>query len=274
KTLATGIKISQFLLKFGIDIRRKLFKEILEQLGGNLRFVISGAAAIDPEAIKGFNNLGISAVQGFGMTEASPVISAENDKEHALGSCGHAMLGVDLRIDNPDENGVGELIARGPNIMAGYYENEEETAKTLVDGWLHTGDLAYADDKGYVYICGRKKNVIVLKNGKNVYPEEIEVMISNLDYVEECMVFGQPRKADDPIDLAVCLKVVYNPNIMKDTYGATTPEEVEKVVREDVDKINDTMPTYKQITKIIVTDEEMIKTTTGKVKRYEETKKL
>ena len=274
KTLATGIKISQFLLKFGIDIRRKLFKEILDQLGGNLRLVISGAAAIDPEAIKGFNNLGISAVQGFGMTEASPVISAENDKEHALGSCGHAMLGVDLRIDNPDENGVGELIAKGPNIMAGYYENEEETAKTLVDGWLHTGDLAYADDKGYVYICGRKKNVIVLKNGKNVYPEEIEVMISNLDYVEECMVFGQPRKADDPIDLAVCLKVVYNPNVMKETYGATTLEEVEKVVREDVDKINDTMPTYKQITKIIVTDEEMIKTTTGKVKRFEETKKL
>jgi long-chain acyl-CoA synthetase len=274
KTLATGIKISQFLLKFGIDIRRKLFKEILDQLGGNLRLVISGAAAIDPEAIKGFNNLGISAVQGFGMTEASPVISAENEKEHALGSCGHAMLGVDLRIDNPDENGVGELIAKGPNIMAGYYENEEETAKTLVDGWLHTGDLAYADDKGYVYICGRKKNVIVLKNGKNVYPEEIEVMISNLDYVEECMVFGQPRKADDPIDLAVCLKVVYNPNVMKETYGATTLEEVEKVVREDVDKINDTMPTYKQITKIIVTDEEMIKTTTGKVKRFEETKKL
>ena len=274
KTLATGIKISQFLLKFGIDIRRKLFKDILDQLGGNLRFVISGAAAIDPEAIKGFNNLGISAVQGFGMTEASPVICAENDKEHALGSCGHAMLGVEVRIDNPDENGVGEIIARGPNIMAGYYENEEETAKTLVDGWLHTGDLAYADKNGYLYICGRKKNVIVLKNGKNVYPEEIEVLISNLDYVEECMVFGQPRKADDPIDLAVCLKVVYKADVMKDAYGATTLEEVEKVVRADVDKINDTMPTYKQITKIVVTDEPMIKTTTGKVKRYEETKNL
>lgn len=274
KTLATGIKISQFLLKFGIDIRRKLFKEILDQLGGNLRFVISGAAAIDPEAIKGFNALGISAVQGFGMTEASPVISAENDKERALGSCGHAMLGVDVRIDNPDENGVGELIAKGPNIMAGYYENEEETAKTLVDGWLHTGDLAYADKNGYIYICGRKKNVIVLKNGKNVYPEEIEVLISNLEYVEECMVFGKPRRADDPVDLAVCLKVVYKADVMKEAYGATTLEEVEKVVRADVDKINDTMPTYKQITKIVVTDEPMIKTTTGKVKRFEETKKL
>ncbi|MBR5516917.1 MAG: AMP-binding protein [Firmicutes bacterium] len=274
KTLATGIKISQFLLKFGIDIRRKLFKDILDQLGGNLRFVISGAAAIDPEAIKGFNNIGISAVQGFGMTEASPVITAENDKERSLGSCGHAMLGVEVRIDNPDENGVGEVIARGPNIMAGYYENEEETSKTLVDGWLHTGDLAYADKNGYLFICGRKKNVIVLKNGKNVYPEEIEVMISNLEYVEECMVFGQPRRADDPVDLAVCLKVVYKADVMKDTYGATTLEEIEKVVRADVDKINDTMPLFKQITKIIVTDEPMIKTTTGKVKRYEETKNL
>ncbi len=274
KTVAFGIKLSKFLLKFGIDIRRKLFKEILDQLGGNLRFVISGAAAIDPEAIQGFNDLGILAVQGFGMTEASPVISAENIFEHKLGSCGHAMVGVDLRIDNPDENGVGELIAKGPNIMAGYYENDEETAKTLVDGWLHTGDLAYADKDGYVFICGRKKNVIVLKNGKNVYPEEIEVLISNLEYVEECMVFGQPRKADDPIDLAVCLKLVYKPDVMKDSYGATTLEEVEKIVRADIDKINDTMPTYKQITKIIVTDEPMIKTTTGKVKRFEETKKL
>lgn len=274
KTLATGLKISKFLLKFGIDIRRKLFKDILEPLGGELRLVISGAAAIDPEALQGFNDLGILAVQGFGMTEASPVLCAENIFEHKLGSCGHAMAGVDLRIDNPDENGVGELIAKGPNIMAGYYENDEETGNTLVDGWLHTGDLAYADKDGYVFICGRKKNVIVLKNGKNVYPEEIEVLISNLEYVEECMVFGQPRKADDPIDLAVCLKVVYKPDVMKDTYGAETLEEVEKVVRMDVDKINETMPTYKQITKIVVTDEPMIKTTTGKVKRFEETKNL
>ena len=274
KTLATGIKISKFLLKFGIDIRRKLFKDILEPLGGNLRLVISGAAAIDPVAIQGFNDLGILAVQGYGMTEASPVILAENVKEHALGSCGHAMLGVEVRIDNPDENGVGEIIARGPNIMAGYYENEEETSKTLVDGWLHTGDLAYTDKNGYVFICGRKKNVIVLKNGKNVYPEEIEVLISNLEYVEECMVFGQPRRADDPVDLAVCLKVVYKPDVMKETYGVTDIEEIEKIVRADVDKINDTMPVYKQITKIIVTDEPMVKTTTGKVKRYEETKKL
>ena len=275
KTVAFGIKLSQFLLKFGIDIRRKVFKSIIDQLGGNLRFVISGASAIDPEAIEGFNNFGIRAVQGYGMTEASPVLTAENQFERRTGSIGHAMPGVDLRIDNPDEDGIGELIARGPNVMAGYYENEEETAKTLADGWLHTGDLAYADKDGYVFICGRKKNVVVLKNGKNVYPEENEILISNLPYVVENFVFGEPKRKDgDPDDLALCAKIVYDPAYMKEHHGAETQEAVEKIVRADIDKINTTLPPYKQMMRIIVTDQPMIKTTTGKVKRYEETKNM
>ncbi len=274
KKVAFGMKLSKLLLKFGIDVRRKLFKSVIDQLGGNLRFVISGAAAIDPEALEGFNAFGIRAVQGYGMTEASPVLAAENAYERKAGSIGHAMYGIDLRIDNPDESGVGELIARGPNIMAGYYENEEETAKTLVDGWLHTGDLAYVDEEGYVFICGRKKNVIVLKNGKNVYPEEMEVLISNLDYVDENFIFGKPRREDDPVDLMVCAKIVYNPEIMKETYNAVTAEDVEKVIWADIDKINETMPSYKHISKLVITDEPMIKTTTGKVKRFEETKTL
>lgn len=273
KKVVFGIKISQFLLKFGIDIRRRLFKDVLEQLGGNLRFIITGAAAIDPVALAGFNAFGITTVQGFGMTEASPVICAENKNEMSNGSIGRALPGIEVRIDQPNEEGIGELIARGPNVMAGYFENAEDTEKTLVDGWLHTGDLAYEKD-GYAFICGRKKNVIVLKNGKNVYPEEIEVLIANLPYVEECMVFGQPRKADDPLDLAICLKLVYKADVINDNYGKLDVDEIEKLVRADIEKINDTMPTYKHITKLIVTDEPMIKTTTGKVKRFEEAKKI
>ncbi|MBR5516916.1 MAG: AMP-binding protein [Firmicutes bacterium] len=273
KTVKFGIKLSQLLLKVGIDIRRKVFKEVLDQLGGNIRFIISGAAAIDPEALAGFNAFGITTVQGFGMTEAAPVICAENKNEMSNGSIGKALPGVEVRIDNPNEDGIGELIARGPNVMAGYYENQEETDKTIIDGWLHTGDLAYAKN-GYAFICGRKKNVIVLKNGKNVYPEEIEVLISNLEYVEECMVYGYARKEDDPLDLAIGTKIVYKADVMKDNYEATAVEEIEAIIKADVDKINNTMPVYKQINRVIITDEPMVKTTTGKVKRFEETKNL
>ncbi len=273
KTVEFGIKLSSFLLKFGIDIRRKIFKEVLEQLGGNIRFIISGAAAIDPEALAGFNAFGITTVQGFGMTEAAPVICAENKNEMSNGSIGKSLPGVEVRIDNPNEDGIGELIARGPNIMAGYFENQEDTEKTIVDGWLRTGDLAYEKD-GYAFICGRKKNVIVLKNGKNVYPEEIEVLISNLEYVEECMVYGYARKAEDPLDLSIGAKIVYKSDVMKDNYSVKDSKEAENLIRLDIDKINETMPTYKQINKLVVTDQPMIKTTTGKVKRFEEVKNL
>lgn len=271
-TVKFGIKLSKFLLKFGIDIRRKVFKQILDQLGGELRFVISGAAAIDPEALEGFNNFGIKAVQGYGMTEAAPVITAENHFEQEYGSIGRPLPGVEVEIFEPNEEGIGELIARGPNVMHGYFENEEATAETLVDGWLHTGDLAYISEGGYVYICGRKKNVIVLKNGKNVYPEEIEILISNLPYVEEVMVFGQP-KADDERDLILCTKIVYKPDFMKEA-GLTDEAEIKAYIQKDIDEINNSLPVYKQIYRLWTTNQPMIKTTTGKVKRYEETKNL
>lgn len=273
KKVLLGMKLTRVLKKLGIDIRRKVFAEVLEKLGGNIRLVISGAAAIDPEALAGFKAFGIEAIQGYGMTEASLVICAENLFEYKLGSIGRSLPGVDVAIFEPNEEGVGELIARGPNVMAGYSENEEETAKTLVDGWLHTGDLAYVDKDGFVFICGRKKNVIVLKNGKNVYPEELEVLINNLPYVDECMVFGQPRNHDgDHKDLAICAKVVYNAAWMKENDVAK--EQIEAFIKADIEKINETLPTYKQMLRVVVTDREMIKTTTGKVKRYEEVKGL
>lgn len=287
KKVAFGMKLTKLLMKFGIDVRRKIFGEILEKLGGNIRLVISGASAIDPEALAGFKAFGIEAIQGYGMTESSPVICAENIYENRIGSIGRPLPGIDVKIFEPNEEGIGELIARGPNVMAGYFENEEETAKTLVDGWLHTGDLAYVDKDGYIFICGRKKNVIVLKNGKNVYPEELEVLISNLPYVEECMVFGQPRNHDgDHKDLAICAKIVYKADWMKENLGQEAGVSgpggetgldvatIEAYVKADIDKINETLPTYKQMLRVVVTDQEMIKTTTGKVKRYEEAKKM
>lgn len=276
KKVNFGLKVSRSLLKVGIDVRRKLFKEILDQLGGNIRFVISGASAIDPEALRGFSDFGILAVQGYGMTESAPVISAENPENRRLGSIGKAIPGVDVEIFEPNDEGIGELIARGPNVMAGYYENPEATADVLKDGWLYTGDLASIDEDGFIFIRGRKKNVIVLKNGKNVYPEEIEVLISNLPYVEECMVFGQERHKDgDHKDLAICAKIVYNAEYMKESYGIDgSTADVERIIRKDIDAINDELPNYKHILRLIVTDEPMIKTTTGKVKRFEEAKNL
>lgn len=271
KKLAFGMKVADIAEKFGINLRRRLFAEVLEKLGGEIRLVVSGASAIDPVALKGFKSFGIVATQGYGMTESSPVICVENEFEQKNGSIGRPLPNLEVRIDNPDEKGVGELIARGPSIMSGYYENDEETARTLVDGWLHTGDLAYTDKDGFVFLCGRKKNVIVLKNGKNVYPEELEVLVSNLPYVEECMVYGEPRGNDgDETNLAVCVKIVYNPEYMAEHYEAESKDRIDKVIKADIETINDTLPVYKQMLRVVTTDQEMVKTTTGKIKRYAE----
>ena len=266
KKVKFAMKISNFLLKFGIDIRRKIFKDVLNNLGGNLRFVVSGAAAIDKNVAKDFNAFGILTVQGYGLTETSPVLCAEYAKSIRYGSVGFPVCNVEVKIDNPNEKGIGEVIAKGPNVMAGYYENEEATNETLIDGWFHSGDLGYIDKDGYVFITGRKKNVIVLKNGKNVYPEELEVLINNLTYVEESMVFGMPK--DD--DLVLSAKIVYNKDYIKDTYPNITKEELEKIIWEDIKAINKTLTNYKHIKNIIITDEPMIKTTTAKIKRFQE----
>ena len=269
KKVKFGIKLTQFLLKFGIDIRRKVFKEIIDQLGG-LRCVVSGASPLDPEVADGLKAFGIPAVQGYGLTECSPVLAGENIKTLRKGSTGFEMPNVEIEIFEPNEEGIGELIAKGPNIMLGYYEDEEETNKVIVDGWFHTGDLAYRDKDGFIFITGRKKNVIVLKNGKNVYPEEIESLISSLPYVSEVMVFGHPK--DD--DLIVSAKIVYNKEYRKNHWNEKTDEEVKEIIWKDIKEINQTMPTYKHIKNLITTDEEMVKTTTVKVKRQEEMKKI
>ena len=270
KLLKFANLISRFLLKFSIDIRRKVFKQILDNLGGNIRFVISGASAIDKNVAKGFYDFGVLAVQGYGLTETSPVLTAENEKCVKFGSVGLPLPEVEIKIDNPNEEGIGEIVAKGPNIMLGYYEMPEETEKILKDGWFYTGDLGYLDKDGFLFITGRKKNVIVLKNGKNIYPEEIELLLSNLPYVSENMVYGTPK--DD--DLILSVKIVYNKDYINDKYGHISEDDLKEIIWKDIKKVNSTLANYKHIKKLIITDEPMIKTTTQKVKRFEEIKKL
>ena len=267
-----GIKISNVLQKVGIDIRKKIFKEIHESLGGSLRIVVTGGAALEPKVQKGFNDLGLNVSQGYGLTETSPVISAEYMKKRKIGSVGKKMPSIEVKIDEPDKDGVGELLAKGDSVMLGYYNNDEANAESFTeDGWFRTGDLAKIDKDGYIYIAGRKKFVIVLKNGKNVYPEEIETLINKSDLVIESMVYGMP--ADDG-DVTISAKVVYNKDYFKEKYGLIEEKDIHDMIWKEIKEINRTMPKYKYIKNLIVTDEEMVKTTTLKIKRKVEMEKI
>lgn len=264
-----GKIITKILLKFGIDIRRKVFKDIIDELGG-LRFVISGAANLDPRVEKGLNDLGILTVQGYGLTETAPVLCAENYKYRKYGSVGFPMKNVQIRIEDKGKDGIGEIVVNGPNVMLGYYEDEEATKRVLKDGWFYTGDYGYIDDQGYVYITGRKKSLIVLKNGKKIFPEEIEENINKIDLVEECLVFGLP-KGDDVV---LSVKVKYNEEVAKANYGNLSEEELKKVIWGKIKETNKLVPQYKYVKNMILTNEEFAKTTTNKIKRFEELKKM
>ena len=273
KIIKIATALSNFLLKLRIDIRRKLFKKILDELGGKLRFVVSGGAPADPKFSKGFNDLGIRTVQGYGLTETSPVIAGEDELHLKPGTVGIPMINDEIEIVNKDENGVGEIRVKGPNVMLGYYEMPEETAKVLKDGWFYTGDTGIIDEEGYITITGRQKDMIVLKNGKKVFPEEIEMLINRLDIIKECMVFGFPSK-EDKNDIDPAVKVVYDTEIAKKDYPEKTKEELHEIIWNEIKHINKTLPRYKYIKHMILTDEELIKTTTNKIKRNEELKKI
>ena len=266
-------KISNLLLFFHIDIRRKLFKTIIDELGGHMRFVISGGAPLDKRVAKGFNELGVKLVQGYGLTETSPVIAAENEKKVKYGSIGIPMNNVEVEFENQDKNGIGELKVKGPNVMLGYYENPEATKEVLKDGWFYTGDLGYKDKDGYLFITGRKKDMIVLKNGKKVFPEELEILINRLDEVKECMVFGMPDNKEKN-DVKLSVKIVYDKEYVEQKYPNINEEELEKIIWNKIKEINKTFPPYKYIKNMILTDKELIKTTTKKIKRNEEMKQM
>ena len=270
--LEKGKKVSQFLLKMKIDLRKQLFKEVHESLGPKLKLVVTGGAALDPETEKGFNDLGFDVEQGYGLTETAPVIAAETPKCRRLGSIGKKFPSVEVKIDDPDEEGIGELMAKGPSIMLGYYENEEATKSALEsDGWFHTGDLARIDKDGFIYISGRKKSVIVLNNGKNVFPEKIETLLNKVEGIKETFVF---EKKEDDGDVKVCVEIVYDKELIKELYNIEGEENIKEFLWDKVKEVNKLMPKYKYVREMVITEEPLIKTTTLKIKRHEELKKV
>lgn len=260
-------KIANTLLKVHIDIRRVLFKPVLKNLGGKLRLVLYGGAPMEKSTVIGLSSFGIDMVQGYGLTETSPVIAAETDFYKRPGSTGLILCNEEVKISEPNEEGIGEIAVKGPNVMLGYYENEEATEEVLKNGWFYTGDLGYFDKDGYLYITGRKKDVIVLKNGKNIYPQELEFALSKLPFVEEVFVYGKPNKNKD---LTICAKIVYKEETMKELYPDLKEQDYEPKIWEEVKKVNQTLSDFKHIKKITITTEPLIKTTTQKVRRAQE----
>ena len=265
------VKISNTLLKCHIDLRKVFFKQILDNFGGHLRVVFYGAAPMSKDTIIGYNNLGIEQVQGYGLTETSPVISAETDHKKRPGSIGLVLENLECKIDNPDKDGIGEITVKGPSVMLGYYNNEKATKEVLKDGWFSTGDYGYIDKDGFLYITGRKKDVIVLRNGENVYPQEIETLINKIPYVKESIVY---QRGQSKTDTMLCAKIVYDEEIIKETFGEKTEEEYKEEIWKEIKEINKNLPLFKHIKKIEITTKELEKTTTQKVKRYKELQKV
>ena len=272
-TVKKGVVISNILSKVGIDVKKSLFHEIHANLGGQIKIMIAGGAALNPEVEKGFNDLGFNVAQGYGLTETAPVVAAEFDKKKKEGSIGRNVPGVEVKLDDIDPTtGVGELLVKGDNVMLGYYENDEANKETFTeDGWLRTGDYAKIDKDGYIFISGRKKFVIVLQNGKNVYPEEIEALICNSPLVSECMVYGAE---DSDGDYTISVKVVYDKDYITEKFGELTEQDIYDMIWKEIKTVNRMMPKYKWVKSLIITDQEFEKTTTHKIKRKIETEKI
>jgi len=269
KLIATARKLTRALRKVGIDLRKIVFKQITDALGGGMRFIISGGAPLDPATAVFFDDLGIDIVQGYGLTETSPVIAAENEKFKRLGSVGIPMRSLEVKIDNKDADGIGEIKVKGPTVMMGYYENKEATDAVLCDGWFNTGDLGYVDKDGFLFVTGRKKDMIVLKNGKKIFPEEVESLVNRIEGVSESFVYGYTEDGGISYDKILC-KAVYEPSAFK----GKSEEEIHEEIWAQIKEINKTMPMYKYIKGLTVTQVPLIKTTTNKVKRNEEMKLL
>ena len=258
-TFKRSLKISNTLLKVKIDRRRKIFKKFIDNFGGNLKTIISGGALLREDLIKKFEEIGINIINGFGITECTPVVTINFSKN--LNSIGKPLPSVDISISNPDENGVGEIMVHGDHVMLGYYKDDKSTKESFVDDWFKTGDLGYIDDSGYLYITGRKKNLIVLSNGKNVHPEELEeCILENMSYVKETLVYSVKNKNGSEIIVGA----VY---ISKEYISMRGIENVRKDLEEDLRKINSKLPLFKQIQKIYIKEDEFEKNTSKKIMR-------
>ena len=268
--LKTGIKLSRALRKVGIDARRKIFKTVIDNFGGEVRLFISGAAAIEPSISKSFHDMGILFLQGYGITECAPIVALNRDINYRDDAIGLPLPGLEVKIINQNDEGVGEIICKGDNVMLGYYKNEEATNEVLKDGWFYTGDYGRQSEDGFIRFEGRKKNIIIAKNGKNVYPEELETMLSKSDYVAECMVYGHEEDGEEyihvqifPDKAAIELKLGENPS----------EEKIAELINSVVDEVNKRNPVWKYIRKTIIRKEEFEKTTTKKIKRFAQANK-
>jgi long-chain acyl-CoA synthetase len=268
--LKIGIKISNILRKFGVDITRKLFSPVYNNFGNNIRLFISGAASIDANVAKGFRDLGIAFIQGYGLTECSPIVALNRDVDFKDAAAGLPLPGLNLKIDNPNDEGIGEIIVKGPSVMLGYYEDPDSTSKYLKDGWFYTGDLGYIDKDNFINITGRKKHVIVTKNGKNIYPEEIEILLNRSPYIKESLVYG---KSDEVYgDIVVSAIIVPDIDTIYELYKDKEPtkEEVYDLIKKEVKEVNKKLVIYKYIRDFTLRENEFAKTTTKKIKRYME----
>ena len=248
--LQKGIRLSRFLLKFGIDVRRKLFRTILDNLGGNLEMIVCGGAYMDEKYERGMYDLGIQIINGYGITECSPAVTCNRLDNYRFGSVGLPLPCCEVTIHAPDEEGVGEIYVRGSNVMQGYYDEPEATAEAFDGEWFKTGDYGYMDKDGFLYFRGRKKNLIILSNGKNVSPEELEDKLSAIPYVKESLVYEEDKRITAEFFL--------------DTEN--TPDAAERL-HGDVEALNNRLPSYKRITRIKTRDTEFPKTTSLKIIR-------
>ncbi|MDD6919883.1 MAG: AMP-binding protein [Eubacteriales bacterium] len=270
KLLKKVISINKKLMSLGIDKRALLFKSVRKNFGGKFRCVICGAAAINPKVVRGFVDLGFEICQGYGLTETAPLVAGVpqyEDMYAKAGSCGPHIPEVEIAIDNPDEDGIGEIKIKGDNVMLGYYDMPEETEKVLKNGWFYSGDLGFIDKDGWLYLTGRNKNIIVTKTGKNIYPEEIEIIINDIKYVSDSMVYGIKDEQSEEFYTAV--QIYPNYEEIKESYGDLDKDGVYNLFKELLYDINKEMPSYKRIRKIIIREDDFIRTTTKKIKRNE-----
>ena len=249
-----------------IEEKKEAFQEIHNMFGGNIKTFISGAAALDKGVIETFRNWGINLYQAYGLTETSPVIGIETKENSRVGSIGKALPHVKAKIEDANEEGIGELVVKGPSIMLGYYNDKEATREVMTNGWFYTGDLAKIDEDGYIFICGRKKSVIVLKNGKNIFPEEMENLVNKIEGVKESFIFGK-QQSDDRENIKIHVKIIYDKDIMREAYKAETYDDIYRVLSDKIKEVNRMMPKYKAIRGIIISEQPLIKTTTNKIKR-------
>ena len=246
-------------------VMRKVFDKIHSSLGGNIDLFIAGGAAINPDVIRDYEALGIPMIQGYGMTENAPIIAVNKDYYSKADSVGMPLPGTEVKIIDQDEEGVGEIIVKGPSVMIGYYDNPEATEEVLKDGWLYTGDYGRFDDEGFLYLCGRKKFVIVTKNGKNIFPEEIEALLMEEPFIEEVLVYGTVDKSDG--DVIVRAEVFPNYDALKEQLGEITEDGIKDAIKACIENVNDKMPTYKRVKRFKLREEEFEKTSTRKIKR-------